>query len=152
MKNLNFTLSNKDVDESDITAAENEIGFDFPATYRQFILSNNGGLSTECIFDIPNRGKSSVVFYGIHTGKDHSDLVITQKAYKHRLPDHVLPIGVDPGGNLICLAAEVGNEWKVYFWDHEQENSPPELSRMYKLANSFSEFIDSLQYEDNESW
>jgi len=152
MKKLNFIQANKEISEHEINAVEKELGIKLPTDYRQFLLANNGGLPEECIFDIPNLGQSSLVFYGVHTGEEHSDFLLACMAYRNRLPGNSFPVGFDPGGNLICLVAEDKHDWALYFWDHERDNSPPELSKMYRLADSFSDFIDSLQYEENEAW
>ncbi len=149
MKKLNFIEKNKQVTESEISNAEKMIGVVFPSDYRAFLLSDNGGLATECIFEVPDYGQSSIVFYGIETGEEYSDLYSSCEAYKARLPDKVVPIGFDPGSNLICIYIEDGSIW---YWDHEKENDPPTLSNMKQLQPSFADFVDSLEYEDNEDW
>ncbi|MES9765433.1 SMI1/KNR4 family protein, partial [Priestia megaterium] len=61
-------------------------------------------------------------------------------------PEEFLPIGKDPGGNVIC----VNNDDHIYFWDHEEETSQPnDLNNMYLLAENIYMFVDSL-YEDEE--
>lgn len=37
----------------------------------------------------------------------------------HRVPKEMLPIAVDPGGNLVLLAIEGEDTGKVFFWNHE---------------------------------
>jgi hypothetical protein len=151
MRELHFIHSNNSISENELIKTESELQIRFPDSYRDFLLKHNGGLSEEGVFDIQNRGQSSIIFYGINTGEDYSDLVINFIAYRKRLPDDTVPIGFDPGGNLICLV-KINGDWKVFFWDHEVENDPPEISKMFFIKNSFSEFINCLESEDAENW
>lgn len=151
MKDLTFVERNNPVDKHAISLVEDQVGYEFPEDYREFLLKYNGGLADEGVFDIPGRGQSSVIFFGINTKKSHSDLVLNFNDYRFRLPEKSIPIGFDPGGNLICLVL-IDGEWKVYFWDHEKENDPPAVCNMVLLNESFSEFIHSLKSEDNEVW
>lgn len=134
-----------------ISDAETHIGMRFAKDYREFLLKYNGGLFEEGIFDIPARGKSSVIFFGIGTNEEHSDLVHNFEAYKSRLPNNTVPIGFDPGGNLVCMAFDEGR-WDVFFWDHEEENNPPKLENMVLLKCSFTSFIEALEKEEGEVW
>lgn len=40
--------------------------------------------------------------------------------YRGRIPDGVLPIADDAGGNQVCLAVAGEFPGSVWFWDHEQ--------------------------------
>lgn len=151
MRDLTFTERNNPVDQRAISMAESQVGYEFPEDYREFLLRYNGGLAEEGVFDIPGRGQSSVIFFGVDTKESYSDLVLNFNDYKFRLPEKSIPIGFDPGGNLICLV-HIGGEWKVYFWDHEKDNDPPVVANMLLLNESFSKFVDSLEGEDNEAW
>lgn len=151
MRELTFTKQNNPVDPAAISKAEDRIGYAFPDDYIRFLLRYNGGMAKEGIFEIPGRGQSSVIFFGVDTKESYSDLVLNFDDYKFRLPAKTLPIGADPGGNLVCLVM-INDDWWVYFWDHEKENSPPTVANMFLLNGSFSEFIDSLEIEDNDEW
>ncbi|MNI49623.1 SMI1 / KNR4 family protein [compost metagenome] len=49
-----------------------------------------------------------------------------------------------PGGNLICIGTDEEFTGKVYFSDHEEEpEDPDDMSNVYLLANSFSDFLES---------
>lgn len=152
MKTLSFVKSNRGITEHEFDLAEAKLGVALPADYRLFLLAHNGGLPSECIFDIPGRGESSVVFYGIGVGDVHDDLLSACSAYARRLPDNAIPVGFDPGGNQICLVKMHDEGWAVFFWDHETDGGPLERLKMWWLADSFSEFIDFLRFEDNQAW
>lgn len=70
--------------------------------------------------------------------------------YEDRLPRAFLPIGNDPGGNVICLGVSEPHYEAIYFWDHEEESEDPEdMTNMYFLADNIYEFVDNL-YKDLE--
>lgn len=84
------------------------------------------------------------------------------KTYKERMPETLIPIGDDGGGNKICLGVSGEEKGKVFYWDHnnewdeedyfeeEGEPMPPEMKfqNVYLVANSFEEFINQLKIED----
>lgn len=152
MKKLTFIEVNNSTNRAAIAKAEAKTDLSLPPTYREFLLDRNGGLSEECLFEIPGRGQSSLVFLGIDTGHEYTDAVATFFAYIERLPDSVFPIGVDPGGNLICIVCKGPETGAVYFWDHERMGSKSTMQDMNRLAHTFEDFVDNLQYENNEAW
>jgi hypothetical protein len=149
LKKLKFIITNRSIDKRELRELEERLMMKLPNSYIEFLLTNNGGLPTECTFDISDYNQSSIVFYGVNTGDEHSDLLVNYEAYEKRLPEKILPIGFDPGSNLICLSISDG---KILFWDHEKENFPPELTKMDVINKSFEVFIETLEYEENEEW
>jgi hypothetical protein len=88
-------------------------------------------------------------------GSDHEgtyDLLSNLVGYRGRIPSTLLPIGCDPGGNMVCLGIAPPDSGKVFFWDHENENmaGPPWRENVHKIADSFTEFMDKLKAEDDE--
>ena len=64
-----------------------------------------------------------------------------------RMPEELVPIAHDPGGNQICIAVAGPKTGAVYFWDHEEEaddDETPGYDNVYLIANSFNEFLNSL--------
>jgi hypothetical protein len=55
--------------------------------------------------------------FAIGANSDWDPLVLLESTYASRLPDHLLPVGSDPGGNLLLLG--VAERAGVYVWDHE---------------------------------
>lgn len=67
------------------------------------------------------------------------------KIYEDRLPIGFVPIGCDPGGNVICIGTDEEFTGRIYFWDHEEESEDPDdMSNVHLIADSFSEFLDQL--------
>lgn len=65
------------------------------------------------------------------------------------LPDSVLAIADDGGGNLICLAVKGENRGRIYYWDHEEaeqeQGTAPTFQFLQPIADSFDEFIDKFE-------
>ena len=95
--------------------------------------------------------------YGVVPGSTLDDLSILYSDYRGRIHSDLLPIGEDPGGNIICLGLKSKRRGKVYFWDHEREEMPPDdappdwepgYSNVSFVANSFDEFFFSLKPQE----
>src|SRR5689334_22260651 len=96
---------------------EKLIGTDLPADYRAFMSTFDGNLPEQRSFKVrrdywdelnqlwPLKGRSGSVAggWGLLTDKEA----------------HLLVIGVDGGGNWICLAVRGSDRGKVFFIDHE---------------------------------
>jgi len=132
--------------EEKIAAFEKGLGRPLPPQYRQFLISYNGGRPKIDEFGIPGQGSSQAnFFYGIDVGKDYKcyELKKNVDVLKGRIPNELLPIADDPGGNQICISLSPDDCGRVYFWDHEKELEPDQT--VIPLADSFDEFIDSLR-------
>jgi hypothetical protein len=124
------------------------IGDRLPDPYRRFLLTHNGGTPDPAGFVYadesgPYTDSEVARFMGI--GDTNYDLEEWSEIYRGRMPEELLPIAVDPGGNVICLAIAGANRGAVYFWDHEAESDPPTWSNVHRLADSFDAFLANLQ-------
>ena len=141
------------LDPSEIKSIEHQIGFRLPDDYAHF-LADYGGYAFESYVEFPylqsypggERGMFNV-FFGIMPGSSY-DLTGNLRTYQGRISSDLLPIGNDPGGNIICLSIVGDDRGAVYFWDHEEEAS--EGSNAYLIARSFDEFINSLESVEEE--
>lgn len=116
-----------------------------PEKYKHFLLQWNGGYSEPSVFKISDEQGASVlnVLNGIGDMYDNLEKVLD--IYEGRLPAGFIPIGDDPGGNVICVGTKEPYYEKIYFWDHEQESDEPDsMSNMYLLAGDIYEFLDQL--------
>jgi hypothetical protein len=124
---------------------------EFPKDYIEFIIQHNGGIPEPNFFEIPNQdGNGSYVdlFFGIDV-PSYANLKDILEVYKNRLPEGFVPIGEDPGGNLICIGTRIPYIGNIYFWDHHDELdesglSKKDMSNMYWLADNLFDFIDNL--------
>jgi hypothetical protein len=63
------------------------------------------------------------ILYGIGGDPDRDALVQATDTYADRLPADMLPVGSDPGGNLLLLGC--GTRTGVFAWDHEHRELAP---------------------------
>jgi hypothetical protein len=65
-----------------------------------------------------------------------------------RIPNEMLPIAVDDGGNLYLLSLRSKDYSTIYFWDHElegDEGEEPTEENLTYLSHSFSNFFSNLK-------
>lgn len=129
----------------DIDIFEERIGTKLPSDYREFILKNNGGSPiAENLKGLDDEDYMVDHFYGFHMNYKVYDLHNAYTTYSDRIPPQFIPVGCDPGGNQFCLGIGGDHRGKVYFWEHEEEHTPPTTANMSLVANNFSEFITRL--------
>jgi hypothetical protein len=61
----------------------------------------------------------------------------------------MIPIASDPFGNSILLEITRANRGRIWFWDHEKSGEPDKGVSL--LANTFTDFINSLVMVNNEA-
>ncbi|WP_010302603.1 SMI1/KNR4 family protein [Candidatus Odyssella thessalonicensis] len=126
-----------------------------PKPYRDFILKHNGGLPQPCRFyfkELKDNGSYVDFLFGIRRGFNEN-LLMNIELYRDRVPNNMIPIGDDPGGNLILISLKGPDRGKVYFWDHEMEadsaqGEVPDYSNLTLIADSFDEFINNLRNDE----
>lgn len=151
MKRKGPALSEKEVQEF-----ENGIGYKLPKAYRNFLLENNGGKPDKDFFYVPGwQYKQSLIteFESIFSNGNGFGLLQILDVKSDIFPKGFIPIGSDPGGNLILMSLNTDIYGKIFFWDHEdapddQLETIEAYTNIYFLANSFEEFVNSLKYED----
>ncbi len=149
---ITFYNMERDVNSIEIEEIEQMLGLKLPNQYREHLLKYNGGQCEPNIFIFNENGKLSDScidwFLAIYEGEydNLNRYIIEYKIENKRLPEMVLPIAHDPGGNLICISCSGEDYGKVYFWDHEREmDASIGFSNLFFVANSFNEFIDNLK-------
>jgi hypothetical protein len=88
-----------------------------------------------------NKGHSkSELFYGITDDNDYN-LFDNYVHLKGEVPDEVIPIAEDAGGNRICIGLSGNYLDKIYFYDHEEQPG----KNLYYICDGFSEFLNRLE-------
>ncbi len=147
--------NNKHINDETLGAIEQSLSFIFPKTYRAFLIEHNGGETDKKIFLFkkePANGSVLDRLFGV-IPNNYLNLLLYIRNYKKRIPDNCIPIGADPGSNLILLSVKGSDRGKIYFWDHEMEADTdqgeiPDYSNLTLIADSFDEFINNLKRED----
>ena len=147
---IEFRECKKDIGLNDLKRVENLLGDLLPQDYKDHLLKYNGGRCTPNTFIFEENGEVTESdidwFLAIYEGEydNLENYIKTSKMDEERLPKEFIPIAHDSGGNLICIHNV--NE-KVYFFDHEREESYKDLNlegKEYLIANSFSEFLENV--------
>jgi len=138
------------ISQKDILKLEATIKSKIPDDYKEFLLQHNGGRPQKYYFSFKLNSKVTKGyldwFLGIHK-KMNENIYQYIKMYKNRIPSDLIPIGHDPGGNLICLKIKGDNVGSIYFWDHEnevEEGEKPNYNNLSLVSKSFSEFLTKL--------
>lgn len=141
------------INGDDLSQLEHEIGARLPEDYRSFLLRSNGG---NFPFDViillrdPRCYASVRHLHGVHTGEVY-DVGDTYETLRFTLPPGFLPIGDDAGGNQICIVVAERDVGSIWWVDHEIQPGdgwPPKNAQ--RLADSFNQFMDALQYPPPE--
>jgi hypothetical protein len=113
-------------DEAAVRRAETRIGASLPGDYREFLLKyglcalgSEGYVECEIEEECPWGGLVTSVFYGFIDPEDSYDLEGAYETFRGRMPPNLVPIGMDPGGNQVCISVSGDDHGSVYFWDHE---------------------------------
>lgn len=149
MKSVQFTHSYTPASVQAIEKFEQILGYHLPSSYKNFLLTYNGGHPIPSGFTFGEQGKEYSVaewLFGLHT-EPYNNLAKEWGIYRERVPEGFLPIGTDPGGNLLLLCVTGNARGAVFFWDHEEENSvgePTTQDNIYPVAESFTSFLKGL--------
>lgn len=137
------------ISASDIVVLEQRHGISLPHDYKTFLMKYNGGLPAPRAFPIEGLKNNpfGVVqeFLGIDCSLETSNLEWNYEVMKGRLPTNLFPIACDDGGDLICLSVCGTDAGSVLFWDCHTEPPVPSYDNVYRIANSFGEFLYAMQ-------
>jgi hypothetical protein len=128
----------RDATEVDVSHFEMGIAARLPDDYREFLIRHNGGYPEPSGF----RGGNDVLNFFFGLWQKHADLNYETLAHRGFIPEGLIPIACDPGGNLVLLEIARPHRGRVWFWDHEQSGERDKAVSL--LANSFTEFVASL--------
>ncbi|HXG10999.1 MAG TPA: SMI1/KNR4 family protein [Gemmataceae bacterium] len=155
----------------EIREVEQLVGFSLPDDYKEFISKYGCAYFADkrvvvrTVEPPPEDLSDSdwldfAVFFG---GCEQYCLVDEIRLVRGRMPDTVIPIADDHGGNLFCLGVGGDDRNKVYIWDFHNEPDaqdyldeglpvPDRLmySNMGLVAHSFTDFILQMEIRDVE--
>jgi hypothetical protein len=161
--------------DAEIAHIEREIGNGLPPFYRKFLGQYGASGFRQLVQFKPIRrlpptisswgGDYLFAVYGKEP-KGHTmwDLLARIRFYKGRMPDSMIPIGDNGGGNQICLGVSGEESGKVFYWDRHNEFDeeeyledneppvPPELlyQNVHLVADSFEDFLQRLEVDPDE--
>ena len=136
--NWNFVKNTVSIDN--LKKIENELSCSLPSDFVKTVTIYNGGCPEKVRYDLLNVKEKvfdRLVNFDI---KSKNNVLSIYQAIKKRTKSNLIPFGEDPFGNYICFLFENNNQYKIVFWDHEQEAS----KSITFISNTFSEFIEKL--------
>jgi hypothetical protein len=136
--------------EQDVASFESRLRYKLPQDYREFLLKYNGG--SPVVGDVVGRDDDPDIPYEHGDAIDHFvklpagnakvedyEVLRTPAEIGWDVPDYILPIACDAGGN--CFVLEVGRgQGLVRFLDHESLEDRP-IARRRVLADSFLDLL-----------
>lgn len=138
------------LDESAVAVLEGFLGLRIPGDYRVFLLTGNGAWGGGKYFDVPDQGGTSLSYFFPLVSKNLTDnLPYKLSLYRGRIPEEMLPIGSDSGGNLVLLSLKGKNRGAIFFWDREMEaedeGEQPYYENIKILSRNFDNFLKLLK-------
>lgn len=149
-RRLKIIGSQGPISEDDLQAVEARLSISFPSDYRQFLLTYNGGTPERDTFHFKNEtgpytdscvGRFYAIYYGEYDNFEKQFLFCKADVL---LPDNMVAVADDPGGNMICLSVSGPDANSVYFWDHEAIDEDDKRANLHLIADSFAEFLAGL--------
>jgi hypothetical protein len=126
------------------------IGFALPEDYAYFCTRYGAGAFDQpSLLPLPPGGAlgpdfSVDILYALGADRDWNPLAQLQDLYLDRLPEGFLPVGTDPGGNLLLLGSP--KRAGIYAWDHEhRELAAGEFDR--RVADLERAKIETRRYD-----
>lgn len=121
-------------DNSLIEDFECAVTYEFPNSFKECVVNNNGGWPSTSVFDT-NKTKGIAIKSLLSFNKeDEENIWIVNEWVKSDLNNLFIAFAIDNFGNLICFDV---NDDNIVFWNHE--NNKTEL-----VAKSFDEFLGKL--------
>ena len=145
-----FTIEN-------IAQLQGQVGASLPEAYKQFLMTYGHSMFSGEVNCTP---QGDPLYFGWFYGFD--ELVDAVDAFREVLPETIIPMGDDGGGNLFCLGVSGKDSGKVYFHNHgigwhadaekyrERGEGVPANIRyqtVYEVAQSFEQFILNMVKE-----
>ena len=151
---MTFTMTETGtpISELDIKRLEKKTKTELPQGYKEFLLKYNGGHVDPYFYPIQglynNPFGQIQLFFGINHPIECCRPDWNYEVFNNRMPHGFFPIACEDGGNIICLSLKGSAQGGVFYWNHDEETEPPTFANVYKIADSFEHFMESLQYVD----
>lgn len=140
------------VTDLDIKRLEKKCKVNLPSAYKAFLLNYNGGHCDPAYFPLVGFKNNPVghiqLFYSINHPIECCSPGWNYETFLGRMPSGFFPFACEDGGNILCLSLIGNDSGAVYYWDHDAETNPPTFDNVYKVADSFEAFLDSIHFVD----
>ncbi len=150
LRELNMNVGGDPVDRpaptpEEIAAVESVVAASLPATYVDFLRFSNGGQPELDTFYVSTDAGAEAwnvnSFFHISSDTDSTESVMwVYNRLRRYLPERVLPIAGNGGGDVIALDLRAGSYGHVILWVHDEPAEPLRI-----VSSSFEEFVGSLE-------
>ncbi|RCS44598.1 hypothetical protein DTL42_16870 [Bremerella cremea] len=124
---------------TDITKFEKQFKLQIPLSYRNFLMTTNGGSFPVDVCFGPYKAELGIrLFYSLNATFDYLDLGARRKVYSWKLPKSMLVIADDGLGNPICINLKSPSA-EVCLYNHEQGD-------IESVCTDFEQFLAGLHY------
>lgn len=134
--------------DNGVSVLEKRLGKTLPDTYLKFLMSYNGATASPSDFEsiwFDDQGREELIVASLHYLFDGAEVVKTLDMVQSRIPPKMVPIGQDPGGNLILLSVSSDTESDIHYWMNAySEYGEPDNYRVGEIAPDFQSFLDGL--------
>jgi hypothetical protein len=144
-KKLNWNHCQRPVMDKVIQSVEQYFQITFPKDFIACVKKHNGGYPSRKAFDF--EGHAGAVFLALLSfNRDEEGNIIEEyQDIRERLPQRVVPFGLDPFGNYLCFDYRRSAMPTIVFWDHEKFSE----DAISYVCDSFEELLHKL-YDPDE--
>ncbi|HOZ48660.1 MAG TPA: SMI1/KNR4 family protein [Candidatus Hydrogenedentes bacterium] len=146
MKSVNWMLPQTPVTPVEVERFETVSKVNLPEDFKSWLLRHNGSCPEPPRIDLDDGQGIYLNSFLSFSRQDKYNVFSMIETMSGRLPEGLVPIADDSGGNFVCFRySSRTSQPEVVFWDHE-EADPKLATRL--IAASFSEFVSKLRGED----
>lgn len=140
------------VTDDDLIQYEQLCGCKLPNDFKNYIKQNNGKVPAKAKVSrtmMKDVGCDATLYTMFSfSPKDPRNAFVQFKDFHDTekgwgVTEKLCPFAMDGGGNMFCLDYQRGNP-VISFWNHEESKTTP-------ISDTFSNFIESLEYNPNEN-
>ncbi len=136
-----------ELQDADVLSVEQALGVTFPEDYRECVKKCHGGRPRDNNFSfvdpVVGRMESCLAVLLSFSDDDVENIVETHRRLQPYLPEGVIPIGDDGGGDFVCFQYTAQDSPSVVYWHHGDRSVVP-------LSGSFSAFLEMLYAQASE--
>jgi len=145
-----WTYENNKLNDELVVSFERKCDYQYPISFKQIVVEFDGGSPENDVYDTKEtKGRVFNNLLSFNPAKKTSVWSLLEKKTEEKfewcvegLSWRFIPFARDPFGNFICFDRTNDH---IVFWDHE-------TTAIEEVADSFTEFIDSLYAFDEEGF
>jgi len=157
---IKLSRSETAIDARDVEALEIQISTQLPESFRQFFLTQNGGVSNRDWWDGDGENEAirlkrfkAIARSGAQDASDTKYLggCYTAMTKRQVIPATLLPFAIDDGGNFFCLDLADGCVcfYATDSFDSDLTVTENQVNAYRWLAGTFDDFVSGLKNESD---